>query len=30
VIEVEGQRIEKLQVEFLPEEEAEAPSAESA
>jgi putative hemolysin len=30
VIEVEGQRIEKLQIEFLPEEEAAAPSAESA
>jgi putative hemolysin len=30
VVEVEGQRIEKLQVEFLPAEEAEAASAESA
>jgi putative hemolysin len=30
VLEVEGQRIEKLQVEFLPTEEAEARSAESA
>jgi putative hemolysin len=30
VVEVEGQRIEKLQVEFLPGEEAEAASAESA
>jgi putative hemolysin len=30
IIDVEGTRIEKLQVEFLPAEEAEAPSAESA
>jgi putative hemolysin len=30
VVEVEGTRIEKLQIEFLPAEEAEAPSAESA
>ena len=30
VVEVEGTRIEKLQIVFLPAEEAEAPSAESA